>query len=104
MTQEMKEYLFRQVNHEHHNYIFVDSLDERVEQFIKDRNGSIGRKTRNEWFCTMDGMTWYAKPLSLGCRGYKPRRVIVDKRISDELLHDSCLAYNLIVCQSIEVF
>lgn len=104
MTEEMKNYLFSQVDHKYHNYIFVDSLDERVEQFLKDRNGSIGRKTKTEWLCTMDGIAWCVKPLYLGCRGYKPRRLIVDKRISDELLHNSCLAYNLVVCQSIEVF
>ncbi|MDE6967214.1 MAG: hypothetical protein K2P12_01035 [Clostridia bacterium] len=104
MTQEMKNYLLNQIDNKYHNYIFVDSLDEQVEQFLKDRNGSIGRKTRTEWLCTIDGMTWYVKPLSLGCRGYKSRRLIVDMRIPDELLHDSCLVYNLIVCQSIEVF
>lgn len=104
MTGVMKERFFRNVR-EGSNYIFVHNIDDVFIDYLKDNGGNIIRRHLNEMECELYGERWIVKKLTKNnARGCKPRKLILDSRLSDELIEESGIIYNLIVCVYGEVF
>lgn len=107
MTDLMKARFLREVKDDYrNNYILVKELDNRVISFIKDRGGNIIRKAHlNELECELDGKIWIVKPLrSNNMRGHKPRGIILDRRLDDDIIEESGILYNMLCCTWGEVF
>lgn len=106
MTDTMKERFFSNIRKDNHNYIFVHRIDDVFIDYLRDSGGNIiSRRNRTELECELYGERWFVKKLTPnGARGYKPRKLILDSRLGDELIEESGLIYNMIVCVYGEVF
>lgn len=105
MTDTMKELFLRNVIGESHNYIFVQDIDDVFIDYLRDSGGNIIRRCVHRMECELYGERWTVMKLTRNnARGCKPRKLILDSRLDDNLIEESGIIYNMIVCVYGEVF
>lgn len=105
MTDMMKERFLKNVIGESHNYIFVQDIDDVFIDYLRDNSGNIISRCINQMECELYGERWTVIKLTQdSARGRKPRKLILDNRLNDELIEESGIMYNMIVCVYGEVF
>lgn len=111
MTKEALDYMRRWCgsNIEKHGYIFVKEIDRPFVERLAQRHPDftfISRCGRGNHITSarvsFNNCIWEMRPLRLSDRGIRPRHLIVDMRIDDDILEDSCMLYNVGFCESIE--
>lgn len=105
MTDIMKKRFLDEINGNSHNYIFVKYIDNFVIDYLKNRGGNIIRRNASWLECELYGERWMVMKLTKNnARGCKPRKLILDNRLDDELIEESGIMYNMVVCVYGEVF
>lgn len=75
-------------NREQYGIMFVYRLDNVVEDYINSNGGIFIRHDYNEWQFYLHNILFITKVVSDYCRGYRPKAVIVDSRLADNLVYN----------------